>query len=88
MTHRSAGAAGRAIELSLRGDSFTVQDIRRGLEDPPSRATIYRVLRQLETDDWIEQRGNGWQPGVKSKMLGSAGDHDNDSSGRSIDLEW
>ena len=82
MTHRGAAVASRAIELSLQRDPFTADDIRRGLADPPSRSTVYRVLRQLEAADWIEQRGNGWHPDLKAQMLGGSGGGDVDTDGR------
>ena len=75
MKHRAAAVASRGIELALQREPFTADDVRRGLnvrrghEDPPSRATVYRVLAQLQEDDWIEQRGNGWHPDVKAQML-------------------
>lgn len=69
MEHRAAAVASRGIELALQREPFTADDIRRGLDDPPSRATVYRVLAQLQADDWIEQRGNGWHPDVKAQML-------------------
>ena len=97
MTHRSAAVASRAIELALQRDPFTADDIRRGLDDPPSRSTVYRVLHQLAEDDWLEQLGNGWRPDVKAQMLGSGsgggdGDRDVDADrdrgeGFSIDVD-
>jgi len=69
MTHRAAAVASRGIELALRREPFTADDVRRAISDPPSRATVYRVLDQLREDDWIEQRGNGWHPSVKAQML-------------------
>jgi len=82
MSHRSTAVASRAVELSLRGERFQLEDVRRGVDDPPSRSTIHRVLRQLETDDWIEQRGNGWHPGVKAQMLSDVGSSDDQDDGR------
>ena len=82
MTHRAAAVASRGIELALQRDPFTADDIRRGLADPPSRSTVYRVLRQLEADDWIEQRGGGWHPDLKAQMLGGSGGGDVDTDGR------
>ncbi|MBP1923400.1 DNA-binding IclR family transcriptional regulator [Halorubrum alkaliphilum] len=49
-------------------------------------STVYRVLRQLEADDWIEQRGNSWHPDMKPRMLGNVGG--GESSGRNIELDW
>lgn len=86
MTHRAAAVASRAIALALRGESFTAEDVRRGVDDPPSRATVYRVLRQLEADEWIEQRGNGWHPDVKARLLGDAVDGERAGSGFGIDV--
>jgi len=87
MEHRGAAVASRGIELALQREPFTADDVRRGLTDPPSRATVYRVLRQLQEDDWIEQRGNGWHPSVKARMLGDGADGDRDGSGFGIDLD-
>jgi len=70
MTHRSAAVASRALELSLRGKQFPVDDVRRGLDDPPSRQTIYRVLDQLAEDDWLRCSGKIWHPDLKAEMLG------------------
>jgi len=90
MTHRGAAVASRAIELALRGESFTADDIRRGVDDSPSRSTIYRVLRQLASCDWIEQQGNGWHPSVKAQLLRGSGSDDAKSDRRGsfeIDIE-
>lgn len=88
MSHRAGAVASRAIELSLRGESFTADDIRRGLTDPPSRSTVYRVLDELAADDWILQRGNGWAPDTKAIMLGGGDDDTDDDSGSfEIDAE-
>jgi DNA-binding IclR family transcriptional regulator len=77
MSHRAAAVASKAIEYALRDESFTVSDIRGEITDAPSRTTVYRVLDELATDDWIQQRGNGWQPGMKPTTLGVTGDDDN-----------
>ncbi|UWG49151.1 hypothetical protein HSRCO_3010 (plasmid) [Halanaeroarchaeum sp. HSR-CO] len=69
MTHRAAAVASRAIELALRRKEFRVTDIQRGLSEPPSRQTIYRVLNQLQEDDWINNQGNLWKPSVKANLL-------------------
>lgn len=77
MTHRSAAVASKAIEYALQDESFTVSDISGEIADAPSRTTIYRVLDQLATDNWIQQRGNSWHPGMKPTTLGVTGDDDN-----------
>jgi len=76
MTHRSAAVASRALELALRDQDFTVDDVRRGLSDPPSRQTIYRVLDQLAEDDWVTCSGKIWHPDIKAEMLGDVDDQD------------
>jgi hypothetical protein len=43
-----------------------------------AQLNLYRVLRKLEADNWIEQRGNAWNPAMKPAMLSDASD---DSSG-------
>ena len=86
MSHRAAAVASRAIELALRDEHFTVTDIRRGVDDAPSRSTVYRVLDELAADDWIAQRGNGWAPGMTATMLGG-GDGGNDDSGASFEID-
>lgn len=85
MTHRSTKIAAKAVEKSLRGQEFTVSDLARGESDAPSRQTIYRILDQLRTDEWLVCEGDTWKPAVKARMLGS---EDNDDSGRSIELDW
>ena len=87
MSHRAATAASRAIELALRGEHFTAADIRRGVDDAPSRSTVYRVLDELAADDWIAQRGNGWAPGMKATMLSGGGGEDSDDSGGSFEID-
>jgi len=84
MTHRAAAVASRGIELALRREPFTADDIRRGVDDPPSRSTVYRVLAQLQEDEWIEQRGNGWHPDLKAQMLSGK---EKRESGFSLDLD-
>jgi len=86
MSHRATAAAGRAIELALRDEHFHLDDVRRDLDDAPAQSTIYRVLQQLESDEWIEQRGNGWAPGMKATMLGG-GDDTTDGSGASFEID-
>jgi hypothetical protein len=81
MKHRSTAVASEALELALRGKSFQMQDIKRGLSDPPSRQTIYRVLKQLSEDDWIEYEGKLWFPGTKAKLLGDVDDVEKQSRG-------
>jgi len=83
MTHRAAAVASRGIELALRREPFTAEDVRRAISDPPSRSTVYRVLDQLREDDWIEQRGNRWEPDVKAQMLTG---QKNTKGGFSLDL--
>ncbi len=90
MSHRAGAVASRSIELALRGERFQAADVRRSLSDPPSRSTTYRVLRQLEEDGWITQRGNGWHPDVKAQMLrGSDRDdeEDRDRGGPLVDVD-
>jgi DNA-binding IclR family transcriptional regulator len=72
MTHRAAAVASKAIEYALRDESFTVADVRDEIDDAPSRTTIYRILDELQRDNWIQQRGNGWQPGLKPTNLGNS----------------
>jgi len=84
MTHRAAAVASRGIELALQREPFTADDIRRGVDDPPSRSTVYRVLQQLAADDWIEQRGNGWHPDLKAQMLSGKEKQDH---GFSLDMD-
>jgi len=88
VTHRSAKITAKALEKSLRGQDFTVSDLAHGETNPPSRQTIYRILDQLREDDWLVCEGNTWKPAVKARMLGSTGDSDDSSGGRSINLDW
>lgn len=86
MPHRATAVASHAIELALRGEAFKVQDLRRGIDDPPSRQTIYRVLRQLESDEWVTVDGHTWHPDFKAEALGDVDDSDEDTAGFSIDV--
>lgn len=72
--HRAGAVASRAIGLALRGEPFQVSDVRRRLSDPPSRQTVYRVLAQLERDEWVRQDGKTWHPYFKAKALGDVDD--------------
>lgn len=92
MKHRSAAVASKIIELSLNGCKFSVSDIEADITNSPSRQTIYRICDQLQEDDWIEQRGNGWHPSVKAQMIGSVDGGgrdrgDRDGGGFEIDLD-
>lgn len=89
MSHRAGAVASRAIELALQGEPFRVTDVQRGLSDPPSRQTIYRVLRQLEADDWITIQDHTWYPDIKAKGLGDVDDQDDRERRRgfSVDAE-
>jgi len=89
MTHRSTKIAAKAVEKSLRGQEFTVSDLARGENNPPSRQTIYRILDQLRDDEWLVCEGDVWKPAVKPRMLGSDDDGDSaESGGRNIELDW
>ncbi|WP_302082916.1 hypothetical protein [Salinibaculum rarum] len=70
MQHASAAVASAAVKLALRGEPFQVSDLQHELTDPPSRQTIYRVLRQLEADDWVRSDHNTWRPDIQAEMLG------------------
>lgn len=104
MEHRAAAVASRAIQLALTDGSFKVADVRRGLDDPPSGATITRVLRQLEADDWLERRSSKssiWRAGTQARMLGDMSEGaldaaerdpvttpDESEAGAEWDLDW
>ena len=87
MKHRSTAVASHALELALRGQTFEVRDIQRGLTDPPSRQTIYRVLSQLEEDDWIVCEGKSWQPDLKATMLADVDGEDESDDGFSLSAD-
>jgi len=89
MKHAATAVASAAVELALRGEAFQVSDLQHKLVDPPSRQTIYRVLRQLEEDDWIRSDHNTWRPDILAEMLGDVDpnpDCDRDK-GMSFDAE-
>lgn len=76
MTHRSAAIAGEAIRLALQNDRFSASDVRAGVEDPPSRQTISRVLAQLEADGWLARRDAAprtWAAGDLAREHGDGG---------------
>lgn len=87
MSHRSAAVASRGIELALRNESFRLDDIRRGIDDPPAQSTIYRVLRQLEDDEWIEHRGNRWHPDIQATMLAGNGSTSTDTNRANFEID-
>lgn len=61
-----------------------ISDIQSETDNSPSRQTVYRICSQLQEDGWIEQRGNGWHPSVKARMIGSV-DGDRDGNGDADD---
>ncbi|WP_277543728.1 hypothetical protein [Haloarcula laminariae] len=87
MKHRFTAVASRALELALRGQQFQVTDIQRGLSDPPSRQTIYRVLDQLAEDDWLRCSGKIWHPDIKADMLGDLDDEEDSRDGFSLSAD-
>jgi len=87
MTHRSAATTARAIELALRGQTFSVDDVQRGLADPPSRQTVYRVLDELAGDDWVRCSGKKWHPDIKANMLGDVDDQEESNEGFSLSAD-
>jgi hypothetical protein len=77
MEHRAAAAAGRAIRLALSEGRFQAEDVRRGLDDPPSESTVTRVLQQLEADDWLQRTSSNsslWRAGPHARIYGDMDD--------------
>lgn len=73
MEHRAAAVASRALKLALTEGSFKAADVTRPFTRPPSEATVTRVLRQLEEDDWLEretERSSIWRAGFQARALG------------------
>ena len=71
--HRAAAAAARAIRLAISEGRFTAEDVRRGLDDPPSDSTVTRVLRQLEAEGWLSRTGERsslWRAGLQARTYG------------------
>lgn len=62
-------------------------DVQRVLSDPPSRQTVYRVLRQLEADDWIRRDGHTWRPEIKANGLGDVDERQDQDRRRGFDLD-
>ena len=96
MVHRATAIASFGIELSLQERSFRTSEIVKKYEvkysgqkseKPPSRSTVYRVLCQLEEEDWIEQRGNKWFPNVKSQMLKGEDESTNNRTNSDFQIE-
>jgi hypothetical protein len=54
---------------------FHVNDVQQALSDAPGRQTVYRVLRQLETDDWIRREVYTWRPDIKVNGFGDVKEH-------------
>lgn len=85
MEHRAAAVASRALKLALTEGSFKAADVTRPLSRPPSPATVTRVLRQLEADDWLERdtpRSSIWRAGFQAKALGDMSDRALDDASR------
>lgn len=77
MEHKAAAVASRAIKLAVTEGSFRAADVRRRFARPPSSATITRVLRQLEADDWLRREAEGssiWRAGTQARMVGDMGE--------------
>lgn len=73
MEHRAAAVASRALKLALTEGAFKANDVRRAFSRPPSEATVTRVLRQLEEDDWLQREADGssiWRAGFQARTLG------------------
>lgn len=73
MEHRSTAVAGRAIKLAVTEGSFKASDVTQPFTHEPSPATVRRVLRQLEADDWLERdtdRSSIWRAGTLARTLG------------------
>ena len=85
MKHRSTAVASQALELALRNKTFTVSELQRSLTNPPSRQTIYRILKQLQKDDWITCDGKTWKPDLKAQMLANT-DTDDAKENRGFSL--
>jgi hypothetical protein len=85
MDHKAAAAAGRAIKLAVSQGSFKASDVRQRFAHPPSDATIRRVLRQLEADDWLRRDTDGssiWRAGLQARTLGDMSDRALDDADR------
>lgn len=71
--HRAAQVAARAIRLAILQGAFTSGEVTRGLDTPPSKATVRRVLRQLEADGWLQRSSDNspiWRAGREARVLG------------------
>jgi hypothetical protein len=90
MEHRAVAAAGRALKLALTEETFKAHDVRREFANPPSEATVTRVLRQLESDDWLERdqpRSSIWRAGFLARTLGDLDDSAGQEHRRGFDLD-
>lgn len=78
MKHRTTEIAGTAIELALRGQEFKTNELRKKTSESngASKSTLYRVLKQLEEDEWVHLEGKTWVPGVKARVLSDPGNED------------
>lgn len=64
--HRSTKIASRAILEAIEFGQFKAPRICRHMTDPPSRQTVTRILRQLESEGWLERdvdRSSIWRAG-------------------------
>jgi DNA-binding IclR family transcriptional regulator len=79
MKHRTTADAPRAYIRALRNEQIAVSDLQRAVDEPASRQTIYRVLRQLEVHDWVGQNSEAWRPSYRTKALGDVDDREEKS---------
>jgi len=63
-----------------------VSDVQEGLDDPPSRQTVYRILDELAEDDWVSSDGQFWEPDMKAELLGDV-DESRDRDGFSLSAD-
>lgn len=85
MEHRAAAVASRALKLALTEETFKASDVCRQLAHPPSEATVTRVLRQLESDDWLERdipNSSIWRAGFLARTLSDVDEQDSDERDR------
>lgn len=72
--HRGAEVASNAIRLAISRGSFKASDVTQALKnEPPSKRTVTRILRQLQYEGWLRRESPNssiWRAGTMCEHLG------------------
>lgn len=71
--HRATHVSQEAIRRAIADGSFKAPEMTARLSSVPSRQTVTRILRQLESDGWLEREAPNssiWRAGPKCRSYG------------------